>query len=202
MARQTRLQGKSMSDVPLRDFIERIIQENNLRRDDLRIEDRRWIDERIQALLDRFQTSVMEVNKARQIQADEYERRLSILNHAHEEAQRVLSTYALAKDFNELKSKVEVDINDNATRLKSGENFQTAFDMRAKVIEEGGADRESRLKSLEYTSNDLRSRLKVAEDMAIDRASRMKGVNTLFQALAGFAVFISVSVAILTYINK
>lgn len=71
-----------MADVPLRDFIERIIAENNLRRDDLRAEDRRWVEREFRAL-----------EKALDLQAREYERRLELLNHAHAEAQRILATY-------------------------------------------------------------------------------------------------------------
>lgn len=71
-----------MADVPLREFIERIIAENNLRRDDLRAEDRRWVEREFKSQ-----------ERALELQAREYERRLSDLNHAHAEATRVLGTY-------------------------------------------------------------------------------------------------------------
>ena len=79
--------------VSVREHIERILLENNLRRDDLRREDRRWAEQIISSLKERFDSSVAEVDKARQHQAKEYERRLQDLNHAHTEAQRVLHTY-------------------------------------------------------------------------------------------------------------
>lgn len=72
-----------MSDhVPLRDFVERIIEENNRRRDDLRTEDRRFLEQ-----------SLLAVAKALELQAREYERRLEDLNHAHELAKETLGTY-------------------------------------------------------------------------------------------------------------
>lgn len=94
--------------VPLREFIERIIAENNLRRDDLRTEDRRWLE-----------ASIASVEKALKLQATELERRLDVLNHAHDEARRVLGTYAQLKDFNELKERVSIELADRTGKSKS-----------------------------------------------------------------------------------
>lgn len=151
---------KRMSDVPLREFIERIIAENNRWRDDLRREDNARVD-----------ASILAVDKARSIQAGEYERRLEALNHAHSEAQRVLHTYALAKDFQELKGKVELDISEILSRLKNVENTAVALEVR--------------LKNMELSD--------------VDRASRSKGVIVLFQVVSGLAILISVAVAVLNY---
>lgn len=114
-----------MSDVTLREFIERIIAENNLRRDDLRREDKCWLNAAVARIEDKFKVSVAEVDKARSLQAAEYERRLEALNHAHAEAQRVLHTYVTKsvydKDIerlNELRQRVEVEFGSMAGKAK------------------------------------------------------------------------------------
>lgn len=59
---------------------------------DLRIELAR-LDERLKAVIDENDRAHAATKYALELQAHEYERRLMDLNHAHAEAQRVLSTY-------------------------------------------------------------------------------------------------------------
>lgn len=86
-----------MSDVSLREFVEALMNERFRSRDELRQQDQ----------------------KALKLQAEEYERRLDELNHAHDEARRVLGTYvtktAYDKDqeaFRELRDRVNVELAD------------------------------------------------------------------------------------------
>ena len=112
-------------DVPLREYIEAIIAENNRRRDDLREEDHRRINDAVAAVREHFNAAVRKLEDARDLQAGEYERRLEALNHTHAEARRVLNTYvpmtSYVKDqeaFRDLKSRVDIDLADRAGRSK------------------------------------------------------------------------------------
>lgn len=73
-----------MTDVPLREYIERIIAEH---------------DKAHQA--EHFAVA---------LQAKEYERRLDSLNHAHVEALRVQSTYLRADKYEDRSARVDADL--------------------------------------------------------------------------------------------
>lgn len=95
-------------------YIERIIQENNLRRDDLRVLDRREVEKELAAIA-----------RALELQAREYERRLEILNHAHEQARQVLNTYVTRDLYDrahfevvEWQRKADVRLSEYDNRLK------------------------------------------------------------------------------------
>ena len=97
--------------VALREFIERVISDNDRRRDDLRSGDNERIDLLFASLRERFETSVATVNEARHHQAEEYKRRLEELNNAHERAEKVQASFVTREAW-------ELDIKERRTTLE------------------------------------------------------------------------------------
>lgn len=104
-----------MTDVPMLEFIERIIAENNKRRDELRAADQAIVQERMAS-----------ADKALQLQAKEYERRMELLNN---EAQRLERAAALTvsrdtwdgfqKEYAALEKRVATELADRSGRGKA-----------------------------------------------------------------------------------
>lgn len=174
-----------MSEVSLREFIERIIVENNLRRDDLRAEDKRWIELSLKRMEDGFNMSVAEVTKAREIQAKEYERRLEVLNHAHAEAQRILGTYIPRELYERAHAEVVEWQRKADIRL-------VEIDARIKKVELGLVDLPGGVKSLE---------LGLASQNASMSGSRMTLSNAITISSVVIAVIVGV-IALLSYLGK
>lgn len=122
-----------MNDISLREFIERIISENNLRRDDLRREDDRRISDAIKHLKEMFHTSTREVDRARELQALDYKEHFERLNG---EAGRILKAIEVTvsrdtwdgfqKEFLELKESVTIEL---ATRSAGSKNMMISFSL-------------------------------------------------------------------------
>lgn len=91
------------------------IADERRHRDSLRKEDRERFEEYKKTLIEALRVQTQENNRDR----TELERRLTVLNHAHDEARRVLGTYALLKDFNELKERVSIELADRTGKSKS-----------------------------------------------------------------------------------
>jgi hypothetical protein len=79
----------------------------------------------ITTLKEHFETLLSARDHALEIQAREYERRLEDLNHAHQEAQRVLFTYVTRdvyekdrENFQKLENLVNVELADRSGRSK------------------------------------------------------------------------------------
>jgi len=160
--------------VSLRDFIERIVAEHEKRRDDLRAEDRRWLERELDALA-----------KALALQAKENERRLDILNHAHEQAREVLGTY-LPRELYE------------RGRAETHE-WQRKADLQAVAFE-------TRLKSVELGIVNLPGGVKRVELGLATQAGQNIGTqatNAITLTIGAVLVaVVSVVIAIVTYITK
>lgn len=79
----------------IRELIEQAIKSERCLRDRLRVEDR-----------ERFEEFKRTSAKALELQASEYQRRLDTLNHAHEEARRILGTYLTRELYDRAHSEV------------------------------------------------------------------------------------------------
>lgn len=100
-------------------------------RDALRAEDREKFDEYKKVAA-----------KALDLQAAEYERRLDVLNHAHEEARSVLGTYLTRELYERAHGEV-------VEWQRKGEIRNVEFDGRLKKVELGLVDLPGGVKSLE-----------------------------------------------------
>jgi len=157
--------------VSLRDFIERVIAENNRLRDAMRTED--------QSRLDR---ELANLSKALELQARETERRLEILNHAHEDARQILGTY-LPRELHE-RGRAELI------------EWQRKADLQAVTFE-------ARLKSVELGIVNLPGGVKSLELGLATQAGQSVGAKTVGSMAitigAVVVAIVSTIIAILTY---
>lgn len=163
-----------MNDVSLRDFIIEIMKERDLRRDDLRREDHRWIEREFAALA-----------KALNLQAAEYERRLDMLNHAHEQARVVLGTYVTR----ELYERAHHEVVETGRKL---EIRFTELEARVKSVELGLVNLPGGIKSLE---------LGLAAQSGHLTGTRMTTSTMITIIAVGIAAFGGL-VALLNYLGK
>lgn len=134
-------------------------------RDALRAEDHKWFERELKTLA-----------KALELQAKEYERRLTDLNHAHEEARRVLSTY-LPRELYE-RSHEEII------------NWQRRADIL--IVEMG-----NRIKSVELGIVNLPGGVKSLELGLAAQAGQQTGTNTTRSTAITIAALVIAAIGVL-----
>lgn len=146
-----------------------IIAERRLR-DALRIEDRRWIERELLSL-----------SKALDLYSAENERRLQILNHAHEEARRVLGTYLTRELYDRAHTEV-------TEWQRKADIRNVEIDARLKKVELGLVDLPGGVKSLEL-------------GLAAQSAQRIGSKMTMTSAIALIGLAVVVAGAVIGFLN-